>query len=481
MSDTLLRLYHALPTPLRSAAATLRGYYLRSWRYGPETDRLVQAALEREHWTTEQWRAWQQNRLAYILHRAVTHVSFYRDHWAERRQRGDEAPWQDLTNWPVLEKESVRGNPRAFIADDCNPERMFHEHTSGTTGKSLDLWRSKETVRSLYALSEARERLGYGASRHDNWAILGGQLVKPVSERHPPFWVWNGALNQLYMSSYHLAPDLVPYYIEALRQYQIRFLWGYTSSLYALAEHALRAGMPAMQLKVAITNAEPLYDYQRHSIANAFGCPVRETYGMAENVALAAECSAGRLHISPEVGLIEVMDGNRPVPRGTTGELVCTGLLNPDMPLIRYRVGDRGALPAVYRDCDCGRTLPIIQSIEGRTDDIVFTADGRAVGRLDPVFKAALPVHEAQVEQEELCRFRVRYVPAPGFTPEIGHSIIERLQQRLGAVEVTLEEVSEVPRTAGGKFRTVVCSLPEAQKKALLSQAMAIPSHSSLP
>ena len=478
MSDTLLRLYHGLPTPLRSAAATLRGYYLRSWRYGPETDRLVEAALEREHWTPERWQAWQHDRLAYILHRAVTHVRHYREHWAERRRRGDEAPWQDLNNWPVLEKESVRSDPRAFVADDCRPERMFHEHTSGTTGKSLDLWKSKETVRSLFALAEARERLGYGASRHDNWAILGGQLVKPVSERRPPFWVWNAALNQLYMSSYHLAPDLVPYYIAALQQYQIRFLWGYTSSLYALAEYALRVGIPTLRLKVAITNAEPLYEYQRQSIAKAFGCPVRETYGMAEHVALAAECSAGRLHISPEVGLIQVMDGDRLVPRGTTGELVCTGLLNPDMPLIRYRVGDRGALPAAHRDCDCGRTLPTIESIEGRTDDIVFTADGRAVGRLDLNFKS---VHEAQVEQEALCRFRVRYVPAPGFTPEVCRSIVERLQGRLGAVEVTLEEVSEVPRTARGKFRTVVCSLPEAQKNALLRQSIVHPSESSLP
>ena len=47
--------------------------------------------------------------------------------------------WEDLANWPVLEKEPLRRHPAAFVADDCDRSRMFHEHTSGTSGKSLSL------------------------------------------------------------------------------------------------------------------------------------------------------------------------------------------------------------------------------------------------------------------------------------------------------------------------------------------------------
>src|SRR5713101_5601782 len=102
MSDTLLKLYHRLPAPIRSVAASLRGLYLRSWRYGPETERLVEEALEREHWSPERWKAWQEERLGYILHRAATQVPYYREQWTTRRRRGDQTSWGYLENWPTL-------------------------------------------------------------------------------------------------------------------------------------------------------------------------------------------------------------------------------------------------------------------------------------------------------------------------------------------------------------------------------------------
>src|SRR5262249_50417099 len=134
-------------------------------------------------------------------------------------------------------------------------------------GKPLDVWWTRKTVRAWYALFEARCRLWYGVSRQDRWAILGGQLITPRSQRRPPFWVWNAALNQLYMSSYHLAPDLIPYYLAALKHYRISYVFGYTSSLYAIANEALQVGRNDLQMIVAITNAEPVFDYQRRGIA----------------------------------------------------------------------------------------------------------------------------------------------------------------------------------------------------------------------
>lgn len=187
MTDILLKAYHGLPVPLRSIAASLQGFYLRSWRYGPETDRLVEEALERETWSIDRWKAWQEERLAYVLHRAATQVPYYREQWAARRRQGDRASWDYLENWPILEKDFVRENPRAFVADDCDVRKMFHEHTSGTTGKPLNLWWSQKTVREWYALAEARWRQWHGVSRHDRWIMLGGQLVIPVSQSRPPF------------------------------------------------------------------------------------------------------------------------------------------------------------------------------------------------------------------------------------------------------------------------------------------------------
>jgi phenylacetate-CoA ligase len=450
-------------------AASLRGYYLRSWRYGAETESLVAEALARESWSREQWRAWQQERLSLALHRAATRVPYYRNQWAERRRRGDRASWEHLENWPVLEKDSLRQNPKAFVAEGLDVRRMFHVHTSGTTGKSLDLWYSKETARAWYALFEARCRRWYEISRHDRWAILGGQLVSPARSRRPPFWVWNAALNQLYMSSYHLAPDLIPHYLDALRRYRVHYLLGYTSSLYELAQEALRLGRRDLRLAVVLTNAEPLFDYQREVIEEAFQCPVRETYGMAEIAAAASECRSEGMHLWPEVSHVEVMSGDERVSPGTAGDLVATGLLNLDMPLIRYRVGDRVVLKDADETCDCGRTLSLLDSIEGRLDDILYTPDGRRIGRLDPVFKVNLPVREAQIIQESIERIRVLYVPTSDFTSADGRSIIERLRSRMGDVEVSLEKVDSVPRGANGKFRAVICNIPREEVRRITS------------
>lgn len=459
MKDIFLKAYHILPGPLRSVAASMRGLYLRSWRYGPETERLAEEAISRESWSPDQWRAWQEERLAFVLHRAATQVPYYREQWAERRRRGDRASWEYLENWPILEKDTIRENARAFVADDCDVRRMFHEQTSGSTGKPLSLWGSLKTVRSMAAWSEARIRYWNGVSRHTRWAMIAGQLVTPVSQRKPPFWVWNQGLNQLYMSSYHLAADLMRSYLDALSRYRVTYLYGYSSSLYALAQTALASGRKDLHMAVAFTSAEPLYEYQREAIAKAFNCPVRETYGMAEMVAMASECTSGRLHLWPEVGSVEIMKDGLPVPLGTPGDLVCTGLLNADMPLIRYRVGDQGRLEVSSDTCQCGRTLPLMDSLEGRISDVLYTKDGRRVSRFGQVFNGDLAIREAQIVQEALDCVKVNFVPTSAFTSRHKEVIVQRVKERMGDIEVLMEPMAEIPRGAGGKKRAVVCKI----------------------
>jgi phenylacetate-CoA ligase len=468
MNSLVQRIYWRLPASWRDFAAGVHGARLSRARYGPDTDRLMAEVLEREHWSEERWKTWRQARLAALLERAATRVPFYREQWAVRRRAGDRSDPGALESWPLLEKDDLRRQPRSFLADDCRTDRMVSLQTSGTSGKPLKLWRSRDTNRAWYALFEVRSRLWHGVDRACRWANLGGQLVTAAGSRRPPFWVWNRGLNQLYMSSYHLAPDLLPYYLEALQRYRIEYLYGYSSSLHALALGVLGSRDPQaardLNLRVALSNAEPLFEGQRRAIEQAFGCPVRETYGMAEIAAGAGECAEGSLHEWPEAGLIELLEGGQEVPGGQAGEVVATCLLNADMPLIRYRVGDRAVRAPQGPDCRCGRSLPRLERIEGRVDDVLLTADGRRIGRLDPVFKADLPMKEAQIVQETLQRVVLKYVPDSGFSRRHQDLIRQRLQERLGPIEVAFEEVTSVPRGANGKFRAVVCLLPPDQR-----------------
>lgn len=467
MSATLLNIYHRLPGWMRSSAVSLHGFHLRSWRFGPETPRLIEGALERDHWTQQQWQDWQEERLAYVLHRAATCVPYYREQWAERRRKGDSSSWEYLENWPVLEKEAVRSHPRAFVADDCETRRMFCGHTSGTTGTPIDLWRSRKTMRTLYALSTARTRGWHGVKQKDRWAKLGGQVVTPGRQSEPPFWVWNSALKQLYMSTYHLAPNLIAHYLDALVKHRIDYLFGYTSSIFALAQEAVRLKRTDLKLKIVITEAEPLFEHQRRVISEAFQCPVRETYGMGEVVTAASECESGTLHQWPEIGHVEVLGETGRVSDGEFGELVCTSLLNADMPFIRYRLGDRGRL-TTHASCECGRTLPAIDVMEAGSYDLLITQDGRRILGLEDVF-FNMPIRQAQIVQERLDLIRARYVPAPGFTAESARSIIDAVQARMKGVQVILEPVGEIPRAANGKFWLQLCKVPEVEIQTVLN------------
>src|SRR5437588_548721 len=246
-------------------------------------------------------------------------------------------------------------------------------------------------------------------------------------------------------------------------RYQVEYILGYASSLYSLACFAEEQLRTPPQLRVVVSNAEPLYAHQRELISRVFGCPVRDSYGMSEIVCGASECEAGTMHLWPDAGIYEVLrdESDDPVEPGEVGRLVCTGLLNFDMPLIRYEVGDRVAIAPQTQTCRCGRTLPILVSIEGRADDVILTRDGRRIGRLDPVFKNGISIREAQIIQESVDLIRLRVVPAHGFTFKHEQALLAALRDRVGDMELKLEKVSEIPRSANGKFRAVISKITD--------------------
>ncbi|HLV12971.1 MAG TPA: AMP-binding protein [Trueperaceae bacterium] len=464
IKSLLMPVYRRVPAPLKELAGTLYGRYLSAWRYGPETEQLAAEARARESWDAAAWRAYSEERLSSLLRDAAEHVPYYREAWRRRRAAGDTSPVEDLASWPVLTKAEVRRRPEAFLRDDAKPSSLFKLMTSGTTGTPVTVWRDRAAMRAWYAFTEARWRGWYGVTRHDPWAMLGGQEVVPVEQDTPPFWVWNAAGHQLYLSNLHVKRKNAPAYLEAMRHHAVVHAYGYSSSLAELARYAVEDGLEAPRLKVVVTNAEPLLPWQREVIGRAFGCAARESYGMTEAVAGASECEHGVLHLWPDAGHVEVVDddADAPVAPGETGRLLCTGLLNTVMPLVRYEVGDRGAVVTDAGRCACGRDMPRLTALEGRSTDNLVTADGRRVFWVNPVFYG-LPLHEAQVVQVDLGRLVVNVVPAEGFGEEHERAIATGLRQRLGDVAVEVRRLAAIPRGPNGKFRAVVSHVTAAQ------------------
>jgi phenylacetate-CoA ligase len=460
MADRL-RIYHHLPYPLRVVAASLWGYHLRSWRYGPETERLVEAALERETWSEEKWNIWREERLAFILNRAATQVPYYRAYWQARRRKGDRSSWDLLSNWPILSREELRLQPSAFVAEDCDSRKMYADHTSGTTGTPLTIWLTRSTIHQWYAIFEARIRRWYGVSYKVPWGIFGGQVVVPFAQKKPPFWVRNLSLNQTYFSVLHIAPWTFQAYLDEIKNAKLTHLIIYTNSLYSIAcEVPLEAQPVKSNLKVIFTNAEPLFDFQRKKLEEVFGCPVKETYGLAEMVCAASECERGNLHWWPEAGVHEIVDENGfQVNPGETGRLISTGLLNLDMPLIRYDTKDLAVRPERAAQCPCGRSLPLAGKFVGRHDDVIVTADGRKLTQLDSIFDPHLPLKEAQIVQNALDDFVIRVVVEPGWTQADADYLIAELEKRVGKVRISVKQENHIERTWAGKFRIIVSNV----------------------
>jgi phenylacetate-CoA ligase len=139
------------------------------------------------------------------------------------------------------------------------------------------------------------------------------------------------------------------------------------------------------------------------------------------------------------------------------------------MPFVRYRIGDLVTVPDAGTECACGRSLPVIDSIDGRNSDALVAADGRLVtpSCVEGVFDTDLPLDEAQIVQTGLHTVVIRYVPSAPFTVADERALIARVRDRMGSVEVTLEAVARIPRGPNGKFRAVVCELRGKEKAAL--------------
>ena len=457
-----LDLYYKLPPPIRNAAVSLWGTYLRWWRYGANTEPLIEEALARETWSYHQWKTWQENRLAYMLHLSATRVPYYRQMWAERRRAGDRASWEVLENWPLLEKKVVRENPQAFISEFSKKKKLYTDHTGGTTGQPTLIYESRKTITEWYALNEARTCRWYGVSRSEPWAIFGGQKVVPLHQSNPPYWIWNRGLNQLYLSIFHINQNTAKDYVDELRRYKPTHMVVYPSSLAVLAGWMIEQKLEPPRLKVIISNSEKILPGHKHLIEEAFGCRIVDTYGMAELTAAASECPAGGLHFWPESGWLEVYDQeHNQFLKGDTavGNLVMTGLFNEDMPLIRYRNGDLGSLPQWNFDCGCGRHLPGFRIIQGRENDLLRTPDGRKLYLLDSLFNG-FPVIEVQLVQNAQDQFVVNLVPGAGYqTSEVQAGIQQRLLQYLGLVQIEFVEMDCIPRNVNGKFKPFISNL----------------------
>lgn len=213
--------------------------------------------------------------------------------------------------------------------------------------------------------------------------------------------------------------------------------------------------------RAVTTHGETLSIDMRRTLTDLYGVPPTDSYGTAENGAVAWQCHAVDLyHVNHESVLVEIVDDeDRPVPPGVTGQVVITSLWNALTPFVRYAIGDASAW--ADRPCQCGSTLPALTGIEGRTFRWVVDARGERVAPQ----RLWLSMH---VGVERLGTFRqyrvhqaadrsvaVEIVPTSEFRPDDADQARRSYQQLLGGLPVTVSTVASLGADRRQKFEVV--------------------------
>jgi phenylacetate-CoA ligase len=253
---------------------------------------------------------------------------------------------------------------------------------------------------------------------------------------------------------------------DLINDYDPVTIVGYTNPLFLFAQWLRRHGGLRVRPKGVISAAEKLFDYQRPVIEEGFGCPVFETYGSREVMLIGAECGQGSgLHLSTENLFVEVLkDDDTPAAPGESGSLVVSDLHNYGMPFIRYRLGDM----AVASDavCPCGRGLPLLQKVVGRTLDVIRLADGRTVPGefFAHLLKEVKGIRQWQAVQNSLTHMVFKIVRDEQFTDETFQSIKAGMYKMFGdALQVEYAFVDQLPLTRAGKLRLMISNLDSPQ------------------
>ena len=422
----------------------------------------VRRALERSQWwSTEQLLQHQVQRMRAFLTdigTGGTAVPHYRELYARlgfdpRAVHG----LADLQALPLLDKATIRARTEALKRPGARDLARFN--TGGSSGEPLIFFIGKERVGHDVA-AKWRATRWWGVDIGDPEMVVWGSPIELGSQDHIRAWR-DRLLRTELLPAFEMNDAKLDAMVAAIRRRRPRMLFGYPSALSHIARHAARRGqrMDDLGIRVAFVTSERLYDEQRAAIVAAFGCPVANGYGGRDAGFIAHECPQGGMHITSEDIVVEIIGADgRPLPHGQAGEIVVTHLATRDFPFVRYRTGDVGVLDD--QACPCGRGLPLLKEIQGRSTDFVVAADGTVMHGLALIYVLRdLPGLSAfKIIQHSVQRTEVQVVPENGtLLPATRERIGTGLRARLGAgVVVDICPVAAIAAEKSGKFRYVV-------------------------
>lgn len=411
-------------------------------------------------WEDKRLKELQLSRLCRLLAHVEAHVPYYRECFAEIGFKArDVHLLSDLTRLPLLDKTTIRHNIEALTSDNARHLASFN--TGGSSGNPLIFYIGKERV-SHDVAAKWRATRWWGVDIGDPEIVIWGSPIE-LGAQDSMRALRDRLLRTKLLPAFEMSEQKLDQFLDEIRSVRPRMLFGYPSALSHIARHAetRRRRMDDLGIRVAFVTSERLYDEQRQQIGKVFGCPVANGYGGRDAGFIAHECPQGGMHITAEDIIVEIVDQQGvPVPYGEAGEIVVTHLATRDFPFIRYRTGDIGVLDS--KPCACGRGLPLLKEIQGRSTDFLVAQNGTVMHGLALIYVLReLPqILAFKIIQESRDVTRVLVVSENGLRPELVEKIEQGFKARLGEeVKIVVEEVSAIPAEKSGKFRYVVSEI----------------------
>lgn len=423
----------------------------------------IRDALETSQWfSTERLRTLQAERLSSLLESVSVHVAYYAELF---RTLGvdprDFRSLDALALLPTVDKATIRANAGRWTARGSTG--LTRQQTSGSSGEPLHFLLSPRRI-SFDIAAKWRATRWWGVDIGDPEVVLWGSPLETANQDRVR-QVRDTLFRSRLIPARDLAAQRIDEILAEIRAFRPRMLFGYPSALARLAFRAQDKGcrMDDLGVRVAFCTSEILRPEWRSAIATTFGCGVANEYGARDAGFVARECPAGGLHITAEEVIVEVVDETGcAVPPGEEGDIVVTNLTGPEFPFIRYRTGDRGALST--QTCSCGRGLPLLATLSGRSNDgLVSATRGWIHGSaINHALREVPGLQAYRVIQESLHGVRI-LVSLQGVLPKaVSDALSHHVRTLLGnEVQVTVEQVAEIPAWANGKFRHIVCLVDE--------------------
>ena len=406
----------------------------------------------------------QARRVRKMVAYAYRHVPYYR----ETMDRlgllpSDFGSAEDLSKLPILERRQLQRDPEYFVSEAHPVGRCLPMRSGGSTGEPKVVYRDLPSLLQTRA-HEERMRLVITS-------ILGRTLGYRKTEvfGSPRCALFRGrrfgrarSLSLRGISLQHqdlFLHDPLEKNIRLMNEFKPDVLQAYGSYLEILFPHLHATGEPFHRPKVVVYASDGLSESVRRLIEAEFKIPVISSYGSVEAPRIGFECEHHLgFHLNIDLYPVRIVDPEgRTLPVGESGDVIVSNLVSRATVLLNYRQGDIAAL--LSASCPCGRSLPLLSSLQGRSDDWIELPSGQLA---HPRGVIAILVEEADIWQYQVVQHASRHFSvsivaaercdrrqtreriAAGFAREFGEDVV-----------VDISFVDSIERTAGGKVRRI--------------------------